>query len=302
MKHYAKGLIFVLGAALLAACGSVNDADGLLNPQAEDGNTVTVGFSNAPGSLDFDGQQAQERGQVTLSLDNESTRQGNRILLFGDGRLLGRTNGAGDNGFPFSSGSVGVTGKPQVNGWDFVVPFVAYRHFSQGNEFVRLATPKFNSGSVKLVHSSNFLATPGDGLDDEVSCRDGEFTAKQLENTDQGNRYGIFKGNTLLGRSNGRSDNGNLLGLVCLNVRTGDNVDGTVMNDPEIVPLVLVETNNGAIKVFTPKNSSGSPQARHRRLQTQHPEGRTSGPLQPRRPVTVTCTSERGLAPARSFV
>jgi hypothetical protein len=122
--------------------------------------------------------------------------------------------------------------------WAHTVPIVLLRKF-HGRSFVpALATPVFRFGYPNQFAQSRFEPVGADG-----TVTVGDFTAKQGDGS-IAQRVVITKtgvsGN--YARTNGAGENGTLIGLTVLSVRTGATlVNGKLENVYEEVPFVLIQ-------------------------------------------------------------
>jgi hypothetical protein len=216
------------------------------------GTALAYGYTQAPfgeGALDFEGQvpSASQFNSIWFFNDGARIR-----MTSGDsiGKLLARTNGAGDNGV----GQHAFTYQNQT--WQNNVPFGIGDYKSYHFSGDRLYTPRFNSGSVKLFNSAGFI----EGNDVSVTVDGVIYRAFN----DELGRVRITQNGTLLGRSNGAGDNGKVLALSVVKVRTGYTLDanGKIVNVYETVPFVQVEYTSyhtgTVVRVMTPRNNAGS--------------------------------------------
>ena len=163
--------------------------------------------------------------------------------------LLGRTNGAGDDGVASAAFAFKFSGFNGAKGWQNTVPFA----FGSRNGRDTLWTPQFRDVGIQPVHMAQFSTDNGAGDEDPTvgiirrgifRAVDGDFGAAASCNRPGKVCFQQLNGTKWqqIGRTNGPGDDGELVSFTVLKVRTGYTLDanGRIVNTTEDIPVAQI--------------------------------------------------------------
>ncbi|KAI2512058.1 hypothetical protein MHU86_2346 [Fragilaria crotonensis] len=183
-------------------------------------------------------------GPVNVYNDNST----GRVLFKNGATLLGRTNGAGDNGVATHAFKFKFFGFNGAQPWQNTVPFA----FGKRGGRDTLWTPQFFNAGILIVHMSQFSTDggPGDESSSPGVIQRGNFRAVD---GDFGATFGCPRPGKVcfqklvngswnqIGRTNGPGDDGNLISFTVLTVRTGYTLHaGMIKNVIQEVPIAQI--------------------------------------------------------------
>ncbi len=262
MKNQSLILSAILATAVLASCGK----EELKNKQSD----AALNFRSAPASINVIANWEQgattvlnntvhTAGSNTLTVVNNSGNGRIEFRSWNNNAIIGRTNGAGENGVATHAFTY------KVNSWDAAVPFA----FGTRNNGEAIWTPKYETSGVNRVNMGMFVTDNGTGDEDNTTgiIEVGDWRAVQLTVVDGANtrkRVSIEEkvGSSWVQRVRTANNNGvvEMRSFAVLNVRTDYTVSGgkVTAHTFKSIPVLksqLVGINNtisnGAIKFWT---------------------------------------------------
>ena len=215
-------------------------------------NVSPVGIQRTweAGALDIQGALPAPAADVKVRVVNDVRNAAGRVGFVAPGGLiLGRTNGAGDNGWANAEFAFKFNGFNGATSWQNTVPFA----FGTRNGRDTLWTPQFVNVGIRTVHMAQFSTDNGVGDEDATvgiirhgnfRAVDGDFGAAVNCNRPGKVCFQRLNGTQWqqIGRTNGPGDDGDLVSFTVLKVRTGYTLDanGRIVNTTEDVPVAQI--------------------------------------------------------------
>ena len=175
MKKVRYVSLLAVSATVLTFSACTKDA------QIPDANNVSAATASPllitanweQGATSLLNTNAHAAGSYTLTVTKESSSQGNRVVFrdWNNG-LIGRTNGAGDNGEATDAFSY------KINAWEARVPFA----YGTRNGKDAIWTPKYKTEGINGVYMAEFVEDNKSGDQDPAvgTIRVGNWRAVQL--------------------------------------------------------------------------------------------------------------------------
>ena len=238
------GFISLAAAASLLSVGVAQASQssvGSVSPAWELGALTVQGSAPAPYS-----------GAVSV-FNDVGGRPGKVGFTNAEGILLGRTNGAGDDGVAENAFAFKFQGFNGAQPWQLTVPFALGTKSGRDT----LWTPQFRNVGIQPVHMAQFSTDNAAGDEDsrvgviergDFRAVDGDFGALLGCARPGFVCFQQWNGTAWLqiGRTNGPGDNGDLVSFTVLTVRTGFTLDGggKVVNTNTQVPIAQIDGVN----------------------------------------------------------
>jgi hypothetical protein len=234
------GLVLVASALGVGAVSASGTGETLVG---------AAGSSYEPGALDIEGAVpgTATGGPVTV-FNNVGGREG-KVGFVTDGRLLARTNGAGNDGVASHAFAFRFQGFNGAASWQNTVPFA----LGSRNGRDTLWTPQFRNVGIQPVHMGEFSTDNGAGDQDPTvgiirqgnfRAVDGDFGAAVNCNRPGKVCFQRLNGTAWqqIGRTNGPGDDGQLISFTVVTVRTGYTLDsmGKIVNTEQAVPVAQI--------------------------------------------------------------
>ena len=241
---------------LLTACRKeelrTNEADEGLDFRAAPSsiNITTAWEEGATNILNTTALAAQNN---TVTVTNDATT-GRVIFRRWDDQIIGRTNGAGDNGIASHAFALKATG------WDANVPFAFGITTGTNNGREAIWTPQYVNVGINIVYTGLFATDNGRGDENPAVgiIEVGDFRAIDGDFHESRPNKVIFRkwnGTSWqqIGRTNGAGDDGNLLAFTIVNVRTDYTVAGgkVTAQTPELIPVAKIQRSGNVKRLIT---------------------------------------------------
>jgi hypothetical protein len=237
----------VAGSVLMASALGVGAV------AASGASEAFVGAATAsyePGALSIEGAVPGPAFEGSVNVvNNVGERPGKVGFTDAQGRVLARTNGAGDDGVASHAFAFKFKGFNSAASWQNTVPFA----LGSRNGRDTLWTPQFRNVGIQPVHMGEFSTDNGVGDQDSTvgiirqgafRAVDGDFGAAVNCNRPGKVCFQRFNGTAWqqIGRTNGAGDDGQLISFTVLTVRTGYTLDSTgkIVNIEQAVPVAQI--------------------------------------------------------------
>ncbi len=245
---------------LLTACRKeelrTNEADEGLDFRAAPSsiNITTAWEEGATNILNTTALAAQNN---TVTVTNDATT-GRVIFRRWDDQIIGRTNGAGDNGI--ASHAFALKAWWNNTGWDATVPFAFGITTGTNNGREAIWTPQYVNVGINIVYTGLFATDNGRGDENPAVgiIEVGDFRAIDGDFHESRPNKVIFRkwnGTSWqqIGRTNGAGDDGNLLAFTIVNVRTDYTVAGgkVTAQTPELIPVAKIQRSGNVKRLIT---------------------------------------------------
>lgn len=250
---------------LMASAGSIFILTSCSKENITNNDTdASVDFRSAPASINITTNWAEGATNIlnttalaaqnnTVTVANDAAT-GRVIFRRWDNQIIGRTNGAGDNGIASQAFAFKTTA------WDANVPFAFGITNGTNNGREAIWTPQYVNVGINIVYTGLFATDNGKGDENptvgiievgDFRAIDGDFH----ENRPNKVIFRKWNGTTWqqIGRTNGAGDDGNLLAFTIVNVRTDYTVAGgkVTAQTPELIPVAKIQRSGNVKRLIT---------------------------------------------------